>query len=115
VEATEAAPTPFTPKTLSITQVFTSLYEIASISGQKSQAEKINKIVRILGQCQGQEAKYFIRSIEGKLRIGLAERTVLVALAKAVVIASKAEGVKVSDRELAESTGIVKQVFRYGL
>jgi DNA ligase-1 len=95
--------------------VFASLFEIASISGHKSQAEKINKIVRILGQCQGQEAKYFIRSIEGKLRIGLAERTVLVALARAVVIASKDEGVKIGDKELAEATAIVKQVFRFVL
>lgn len=93
--------------------MFASLYEIASISGQKSQAEKINKIVRILGQCQGEEAKYFIRSIEGKLRIGLAERTVLVALARAVVVASKAEGAKTGDKELAEAVAIVKQVFRY--
>jgi DNA ligase-1 len=49
-------------------------------------------ITKLLAACQGAEAKYIIRSLEGKLRIGNAERTVLVSLAHAVVLAEKEKG-----------------------
>lgn len=50
-------------------------------------------ITKLLAACQGSEAKYIVRSLEGKLRIGNAERTVLVALAHAVVLAEQEKGI----------------------
>jgi ATP-dependent DNA ligase len=58
----------------------------------QSQAKKVSIITKLLAACQDFEAKYIVRSLEGKLRIGNAERSVVVALAHAAVLAEKDRG-----------------------
>lgn len=62
------------------------------ISANKSQAKKVSIITKLLATCQDFEAKYIVRSLEGKLRIGNGERSVLVALAHAAVLAEIERG-----------------------
>ncbi|KAG5221916.1 DNA ligase [Salix suchowensis] len=66
----------FKPKPLTVPFVFTNLKEIATTSGHSSQAKKVSVVTKLLAACQDFEAK-----------IGNAEKSVLLAIAHAAVLA----------------------------
>lgn len=74
------------PKPLLAKEVLEVFRTIANTSGSKSQTLKVDLIKKLLVRAQGSEAKYIIRGLQGKLRIGLAQSTVLVSLAHAVTL-----------------------------
>lgn len=78
-------PTMFAPKPLTVEEVFKVFTEIAKISGQSSQVRRIGMVKRLLTACKGNEAKYIVRSLLGTLRVGMAEKSILVALSQAFV------------------------------
>ncbi|KAJ6604634.1 ATP-dependent DNA ligase [Mycena vulgaris] len=106
----------FKPKPLTLPVVFANLREIALTSGHSSQAKKVSIITKLLAACQDFEAKYIVRSLEGKLRIGNAERSVVVALAHAAVLAEKDKSDKKWSKEkltsrLEEGSNTIKSVY----
>ncbi|GAA5993417.1 hypothetical protein JCM11641_005977 [Rhodosporidiobolus odoratus] len=106
----------FKSKPLTVKGVFSELEKVAKSSGKDSQTRKVNLIKGLLAKCEGEETKFLIRSLEGKLRIGLAEKTVLTSLAHAAVTAESHAGGKKRSRDsfarsLEEGTEVVKAVF----
>eukprot|EP00938_MAST-03A_sp_MAST-3A-sp1_P003631 g3631.t1 len=83
-QSRSAQKTLFKPKPLTIRRVYEVFRKIANISGNKSQAKKVSEITRLLAACSKEEARFLIRGLQGKLRIGLASQTVNVALATAM-------------------------------
>ena len=126
-------PTMFKPKPLTVRGVLDGLMSIATVSGDGSQGRKIAGIKKLLSAADADaagkgakaiditknkggpsEAKFVIRFLEGKLRLGLAEKTVLVAVAQAMVMhESWKQGNKVpSSEKLAQGEAILKTVYR---
>ena len=125
-------PTMFKPKPLTVRGVLEGLMGIATVSGDGSQGRKIAGIKKLLSAADAahagkgskgidittdkggaSEAKFIIRFLEGKLRLGLAEKTVLVGLAHAMVIhETEKKGNKLpSTEKLAEGEAILKTVY----
>ncbi|KAJ1817593.1 ATP-dependent DNA ligase Cdc17, partial [Coemansia sp. RSA 2675] len=100
--------TMFKPKPLSISKVFTTFREIAMTSGSSSAQKKQSLIVGLLASCSELEA----RSLEGKLRIGLAESTVQTALAHAALIYEKGDKDRddISPSDFQAATEGLKQI-----
>ena len=76
------------PKPLHAIHVLEMLRAITRTKGERAQGRKVDIIKGIMVKCQGSEAKYIVRALQGKLRIGTAEQTVLVALAHSFALSS---------------------------
>ena len=82
-EARAAQKVMFKPKPLTVASVYAAFRDIAASSGSGSSERKRGLIKKLLSAAGRREAGYVVRGLQGKLRIGLAEQTVLAALAVA--------------------------------
>lgn len=118
----------FKPKALTVRGVHQGLLDIAKMEGHGSQDQKVRAINKLMASADvssasktvditkdkggPSEAKFLVRFLEGKLRLGLAEKTVIIALAQAVVTheASKA-GKATSTDQLVKGEAALKTVY----
>jgi DNA ligase-1 len=122
-------PTMFKPKPLTVQGVHKGLLAIATIEGNGSQGRKVDGIKKLLSAADAHsagkqvdieedkggpsESKYIVRTLEGKLRLGLAERTVVVALAQAMIFHEMSvKGKTPSTTDLASAETTLKSVYR---
>ncbi len=68
-------------KKLTVSRIYNTLLKIAKASGEGSQDLKVSLLVSLLRDASPLEAKYLLRTISGKLRLGIADMTLLDALA----------------------------------
>jgi DNA ligase-1 len=133
VKSRSNQPTMFKPKALTVRGVLKSLLDIATVQGNGAQGRKVDGIKKLLSAADGHssgkvditkdkggasEAKFIVRFLEGKLRLGLAEKTVLVSLAQAMVChetESKGAGKIPSTEQMAKGEAMLKSVHRYEL
>lgn len=124
-------PTMFKPKPLTVRGVHEGLMRIATAAeGSGSQGRKVDGIKKLLSSAdanlaKGQsiditkdkggpsEAKFIIRALEGKMRLGLADKNLQVALAHAMVVHNASEdGKKVpSESDLKKGEEVFKAVY----
>ncbi|CAJ1427071.1 unnamed protein product, partial [Effrenium voratum] len=81
-----------TPPKLTIEKVFSEMKAIAHSAGKDSQKSKKEKIQKLLVASQGEEAKYIVRMLQAKLRIGIQIPTLLQALAYAFTLTLPGQG-----------------------
>jgi len=68
-------------KPLTVTRVYSTLDKIAKTSGPGSIDLKVKLLGGLLQDATAEEAKYLVRIVEGRLRLGVAEATMMDALA----------------------------------
>lgn len=71
---------------LTVRKVYSEFRAIAEMSGKNTQEAKRSRVIKMMVAASRMEAKYIARALQGKLRIHLADKTVITSLASAMVL-----------------------------
>ena len=114
--------TTFGSETITLEKVYQTLFKIANLDGKGSQEMKMRYVSSLLNDATPQEAKFILKILLGTLRLGVAENTVMDALAIAFTgkkenreIIENAYNVSSDLGKVAEviSTGGVEQIKKF--
>nr|CAB3494346.1 unnamed protein product [Digitaria exilis] len=101
----------FKPKPLTISRVLSTFQTIAKESGKDSQDKKRNHMKGLLVAATDCEPQYITRLLQSKMRIGLAEKTVQMALGHAAVYHDKKSSPPKVQSPFEEAAKIIKQAY----
>ncbi len=73
--------TSLTSEPLTVAKVYENLKEIATTAGSGSQERKLRLLAELLTNATPREARYLVRIVVGKMRLGVADMTIVDALA----------------------------------
>lgn len=68
---------------LSVSEVYNTLVKIAMMQGEGSRDMKLRLLAALISEAEPKEAKFLVRFVEGRLRLGVGEATVMDGLALA--------------------------------
>ena len=106
--------TTFASETITLERVYETLFKIANLEGKGSQEMKMRYISSILNDATPQEAKFILKILLGTLRLGIAENTVMDALA--IAFTGKKENRQIVENayNVSSDLGKVAQVVSKG-
>jgi len=70
------------PKPMTLSKINTNVWQMAKLSGTGSQKEKQKIFKDMFVSCDYSEPKWFVRLIQGNLRLGMADANIMSALAQ---------------------------------
>jgi DNA ligase-1 len=74
----------FKSKSLDVEEVYNQLMKIAEISGSGAVDKKASLLAGLLSSCNGKEARYVVRFVLGRLRLGIGDPTLMDSMSKAI-------------------------------
>lgn len=90
-----------------VVSVFNELLKIANTSGEGAQDTKIKLLAKLISELNGAEVRYVVRMASGDIRIGVADQTIIDALAAA--FSANEELVKIHPWLEVETLGLRKR------
>ncbi len=100
-------------KPLTVQRVYEVFDKIAKATGEGSQDLKIRLLSGLLADAKPKEAKYIIRTVTGNMRLGIADMTILDALAIAFLKTKKYRDVVERAYNLSNDLGDVARTLAY--
>lgn len=101
-------------KSLTVSRVYDTLLRIANLTGEGSRDVKIRLFAGLLADAEPLEAKYLVRMVEGRLRVGVGDATILDALS--IVYGGSADAREIVERayNLRADLGYVARLLAEG-
>ena len=106
--------TTFLSETITLERVYETLLKISNLEGKGSQEMKMRYVSSILNDATPQEAKFILKILLGTLRLGIAENTVMDALAIAFTGEKENREIVENAYNVSSDLGKVAQVVSTG-